>query len=269
MKKITLIALASALAAGAAFAALGEIVASWPAPAKYPLSLARGPDAADMWVYCNGWPNKIFRVNAETGSVYGSFLHYRAQNYARGLTFSYGGPAPYSGSYLWVGDVLNRCVYMSDPVTGRVYLSYSIASAPSGLAVEATGDGGLAPKAMFMDESIMRASVYRLQLTTGSIMSSFLFDSPWMHDIAYDWRNDLVWARWTKEGDIVGCDPDTGSIAASFASPPGPPLAFTYHGEYLWIGTTTDYHRVYKVHCPAASSHVTPASLGRVKALFK
>ncbi len=268
MNKTITIVLASALAAPAAFAALGDVVASWPAPADYPLSLARGPDPAQMWVYCNGWPNKIFRVHSDTGSVYGSFLHYRAQNYARGLTFSYGSPAPYSGSYLWVGDVLNRCVYMSDPTTGSVYMSYSVDSAPTGLAVEATGDGGLAPKAIFTDENV-KTNVWRLQLTTGSIMSSFTIESPWMHDIAYDWRNNLVWARYSKEGDIVGCDPDTGSIAASFRLVGGAACAFTYFGEYLWIGTTQDDNHVYKVHCPVDSSRVAPASLGRVKALFK
>ncbi len=266
MKKITLIALASALAAGAAFAALGDVVASWPSPAKFPLALARGPDPTQMWVYCNGWPNKIFRVNAETGSVYGSFLHYKAQNYTSGLTFSYGGPAPYSGSYLWVGDALNRCVYMSDPTTGSVYLSYSVASRPYGLAVEGAADGGRAPKAIFTSDGYSNAFIWRRQLTTGSIMSSFAATHD-VRDIAYDWRNDLIWAR---AGDtIVGRDPATGSIAASFASPPGPAKAFTYHGEYLWIGTTTDYHRVYKVHCPGVLSRVVPSSLGRVKALFK
>ncbi|MEE8640913.1 MAG: hypothetical protein V3T41_10930 [bacterium] len=267
MKNTIFIVLALTLAAGTAFGALGDVVASWPAPERIPLGLARGPDPSQMWVYCNEWPNLIYRVHSDTGLVYGSFFHYEAQNNVRGLSFSCGGPAPYSGNYLWVGDVLNRCVYMSDPATGRVYLSYSIASAPSGLAVEATGDGGLAPKAMFMDESVIGAHVYRLQLTTGSVLSSFLFDSPYIKDIAYDWRNNLVWATWARDGAVVGCDADTGSIAASFPSPPGTPYAFTYCGEYLWIGTT-NYHYVYKVHCPADIS-VAPASLGRVKALFK
>ena len=267
MKKIVFVALASALAVGAAFAALGEIVASWPAPELYPLGLARGPDPSQMWVYCNGWPNLIYRVHSDTGLVYGSFLHYRAQDKVRGLSFSCGGPAPYSGSYLWVGDVSNKCVYMSNPATGSVYLSYSVDSQPYGLAVEATADGGLAPKAMFTSFGYSNPYVWRRQLTTGSIMSSFAA-SPWVHDIAYDWRNNLVWARWTREGDIVGCDPATGSIAASFKSPPGPALALTYHGEYLWIGTTTAYHCIFKVHCPAGIS-IAPASLGRVKALFK
>jgi hypothetical protein len=267
MKKTMLIAVALTLAAGTALAALGDVVASWEAPELYPLGLARGPDPSQMWVYCNEWPYLIYRVHSDTGLVYGSFFHDEAQKNVRGLSFSCGTPAPYSGNYLWVSDVQNRCVYMSDPATGRVYLSYSIASAPSGLAVEATGDGGLAPKAIFTDENV-KTHVWRLQLTTGSVISSFSIASQYMHDIAYDWRNDLVWARLTKDGAIVGCDPATGSIAASFPSPPGPATAFTYSGEYLWIGTTKDYNCVYKVHCPADIS-VAPASLGRVKALFK
>lgn len=248
-------------------AALGDVVASWPSPERFPLGLACGPKPSQMWVYCNEWPCYVYHVNADTGSVYGSFLHYQAQNKVRGLSFSYGSPAPYTGSYLWVGDVENRCVYMSDPATGRVNASYSTSFAPDGLAVEATGDGGRAPTAVFTNENV-KTDVWRLQLTTGSVMSSFSIASQYMHDIAYDWRTGLVWATWGREGVVAGCDPATGSIVASFTPPPGFPVSFTYSGEYLWIGTSRDYHRVYKVHCPGDIA-VAPASLGRVKALFR
>lgn len=267
MKKAIALALVLS-AAPAAFAALGDVVASWPSPERIPLGLACGPKTSQMWVYCNEWPCYIYHVHADTGSVYGSFLHYDGQNNVRGLSFSYGGPAPYSGDYLWVGDVDNRCVYMSDPTTGRTYLSYPLSFAPNGLAVEATGDGGLAPKAMFAEEAVLRCHIYRLQLTTGSVMSSFLFDTPYARDLAYDWRNGLVWTTWDKEGPVVGCDPASGSIKASFPSPPGKPGAFTYRGEYLWIGTFGDSDNIYKVHCPGGIG-VAPASLGRVKALFR
>jgi hypothetical protein len=267
VKKLLSVALALT-AAGTAFGALGDVAASWLPPQMYPLGLACGPNPSQMWVYCNAYPNYIYRVHADTGSVYGSFLHPEAQNKVRGLSFSYGGPAPYSGSYLWVGDVENRCVYMSDPATGRVYASYSTPFAPNGLAVEATGDGGLAPKAMFAEKAAVGGYVYRLQLTTGSIMSSFLIDSPYVKDLAYDRRNDLVWMTWEKEGPVVGCDPATGSVVASFPGPRGHLGGFTYCGEYLWIGTSVNDYYVYKVHCPGDIA-VAPASLGRVKALFK
>jgi hypothetical protein len=267
MKKVIALALGLSTAP-AAFAALGDVVASWPSPERIPLGLACGPKPSQMWVYCNEWPCYIYHVNADTGSVYGSFLHYRAQNYVRGLSFSYGGPAPYSGNYLWVGDVANRAVYMSDPATGRVYLSYSIASAPDGLAVEATGDGGLAPKAMFTAEGT-KPYVWSLGLTTGSTISSFILGSQYIDDLAYDWRNGLVWANGDSEGTVVGCDPATGSIVASFLPPPpGKPAAFAYCGQYLWIGTCGNCHYIYKVHCPGDIA-VAPASLGRVKALFR
>jgi hypothetical protein len=133
------------------------------------------------------------------------------------------------------------------------------------MAVEATADGGRAPTAMLTSDS-SPAYIWRRHLTTGSILSST--GASGTYDIAYDWRNKLVWHR--AGTTIVGRNPTTGSIAASFASPAGPALAFTYYGQYLWIGTTTSYHRIYKVHCPTLpGSAVVPSSVGKVKALFK
>jgi hypothetical protein len=154
---------------------------------------------------------------------------------------------------------------MSNYTTGSVYLSYSVASDPYGMAVEATADGGRAPTAMLTSDS-SPAYVWRRQLTTGSILSSIAATGT--YDIAYDWRNKLVWHR--SSSTIVGRNPTSGSIEASFTSPAGPALAFTYYGQYLWIGTTTSYHRIYKVHCPIIPGvAVVPTSVGKVKAIFK
>jgi len=262
MKRFLVVTAVTLCAAGMVWGTLGQVVASWRAPADYPLCLARAPNVSYMWLWCNRSPYTIYRVHSDTGSVYSSYVHPRATNYVRGLTFSYGSTPPYSGSYLWVGNYSNDYVYMSNYTTGSVYRSYSVAHDPYGLAVQATADGGQAPTAMLTSDS-SPAYVWRRQLTTGSIMSSF--GASGLYDIAYDWRNKLVWGR--SGSTIVGRDVATGSITASFTSPPGPALAFTYYGQYLWIGTTTSYHRIYKVHCPFPVS-VAPASLGKVKAIF-
>ncbi|MGD8718479.1 MAG: hypothetical protein PVH29_06600, partial [Candidatus Zixiibacteriota bacterium] len=62
------------LAAAAAYGDFGVVVKSYAAPAGYPIALAHGGSSGDLWVYCNSSPYNIYRLDAETGSVYGSVM---------------------------------------------------------------------------------------------------------------------------------------------------------------------------------------------------
>jgi hypothetical protein len=46
-------------------------------------------------------------------------------------------------------------------------------------------------------------------------------------------------------------------------------IGLTYRRIYLYVGTTTGSHRIWVIHCPTFRSAVHPASVGRVKALFR
>ncbi len=263
MKKVLVLALALALGAATASAYLGQIVASWPAPANYPIAATRANNSAYFWLYCNTSPYMIWRVHADTGSIQSSYVSPQ-RNYTRGLTYNYngGGGLP-TGSYLWMGNYSTDRIYRCNYSTGSAY-----ASIPAnhdmygGLAVMATADGGSSPTYMLSSDS-SPAYTWRQSLTSGSIYSSFA--TPGVYDIAWDWRNGLVWQR---NGTVIYGRNTSGSVVASFSFTQGPALGFAYLGQYLWLGSTTGYHRVFKIHCPTNVS-VAPSSVGKVKALFK
>jgi len=263
MKKTVVIILALALTAGAAYAVLGQIVASWPSPANSPIAAARPNNSAYFWLYCNTSPYRIWHVHADTGSIYSSYVSPFTSR-TRGLTYNYGGGGGLpSGSYLWIGNYSTDRIYRCSYSTGSIY-----ASIPAnhdmygGLAVMATADGGRGPTHMLSSDS-SPAMTWRQSLTSGSIYNSFATTG--VYDIAWDWRNKLVWHR---SGTRIYGRTTTGSVVASFSFTKGPALAFSYFGQYLWLGSTTGYHRIFKIHCPINVS-VTPTSVGKVKAIFK
>lgn len=99
--------------------------------------------------------------------------------------------------------------------------------------------------------------------TTGSIARSYTVPAL-MYDIAYDWRKQLIWGGLNLV-TCFGCT-TTGSLVASFNKPLGNIYGITYYGEYLWLAGTSGY--IYRQHCPGNLT-VAPASLGKVKALFR
>ncbi|MGD8718960.1 MAG: hypothetical protein PVH29_09080 [Candidatus Zixiibacteriota bacterium] len=263
MKKSVVLALAFALVAGAAYGALGDIVASWAAPENYPIAAARANNSQYFWLYCNAGDRRIWRVNADTGSVYASYVSPHS-SYTRGLTYNYngGGGLP-SGSYLWMGNYSTDYIYRCNYTTGSAYASFSAGhDMYGGLAAMATADGGAAPTHMLSSDS-SPAYTWRQSLTNGSVYGSFATTG--CYDIAWDWRNELMWHR---NGSVIYGRNTSGSIVGSFAFSNGPALGFAYHGQYLWLASTSGYHAVFKVHCPGPGVSVTPTSAGKIKALY-
>jgi len=271
MKKVLLVITTSLCAAAAAFGALGDVLNSFPAPATYPIALGIAGDYTNfLWVYCNASPFRIYQISGITGSLLSSYVSPQGSA-TRGLTYSYngGGGLP-SGSYLWMGNYGTDYIYRCNSGNGSVY-----ASIPAnhdmilGIAVTATGDGGSAPTYMLSSDDYA-AYMYRQALTTGSIYSSWTVAAD-VCDIAWDWRNAVVW---TGRGDnyVYGYR-TTGSLAASFRIPNDYPVGFCYTTNYLWVSCTigirpADY--IYRIHCPLVPNlSVEPASVGRIKSLFK
>jgi hypothetical protein len=264
MKK-TLMAFAAVMCVAAmAYGALGDIVASYRAPATYPLAAARANNSAYMWMYCNSSPYNIYRIHADTGSVYGSYV--KDGSATRGMAYSYGG-AP-SGSYLWIANYSTDYVHMCDYSTGSTYNSWSAGGHdPYGLAPQATADGGHNPLSIISTDT-SPTYTWRHNPMTGSILGSFNHGGTYAYDCAWDWRNQLVWGGYGSPGVVRGWTL-TGSVFASFTVPNTYPYAITYWGQYLFIGCTIPNHYCYKVHCPILpGSGVAPSSVGKVKALF-
>lgn len=111
-------------------------------------------------------------------------------------------------------------------------------------------------------------TIYVMKMSR-SITSSFNVPSVcMMYDIAYDWRNGLLWGAVNASGGSVpfwGVN-TSGSLVASFNVNMSNSYGLTYAGEYLWAGTTAG--RIYRIHCPN-NLNVEPSSVGKVKALFR
>jgi hypothetical protein len=259
MKKGIISGIILAVAAGAAFGALGDVVASFPAPYRAPIALAHANDASQMWLFCNqntsGW--RIFRVHNVTGSVYSSFVS-PCDRYTRGITYEDPG-------YMWIGNFNEERVYRCRSVNGSVYYSWAANHGVSGLSLKAGGDGGVNHDGLFVNAVAL--TTWRHRTTDGSIISSFSYTPVLYGDIAWDWRNELVWGGDANVNYVYGLTTG-GTVMASFASPAVNPQGICYYGQYLWVGVNSTPDYVYKIHCPNTVG-VGPASLGRVKALYR
>jgi hypothetical protein len=267
MKKWVSLTAALALTASFAFGWLGQILNSFPAPANYPIALAV-PNNWDLylWVYCNSGRYRIYRVHGGTGSVYSSYTSPQG-NYTRGLTYSFGGGTGLpTGSYLWMGNYSNDYIYRCRYSDGYPYTFFPARhDMYGGLAAMAIADGGQRPNFMASSDTAPRC-IWRQSLTTGSIYSSFA-PSAACYDLAWDWRNMLIWTGYS--GNRVYGFLTNGSLRASFTIPAYSPLGFCYTKQYLWVSTTSN-HYIYRVHCPyPLNTSVEPASMGRIKAAFR
>ncbi len=252
MKRIIILAFVTALVAGAALGGLGDVVSSFRAPSTELRGLARSNTY--LYAICYTTPNVIYRFNPDTGLIRGVWETPRPE-YNRGLAFSWGG-------HLWIGCYQNDTVYDCNHLTGSLNNSWSAGHDPYGLAPQCTGDGGRGTTALFSSENLP-GYTWRHRLSNGSILSSFQ-PGAGRWDIAYDHRNKLIWTP--SYGGIFGYRVNASRPVASFAPPATEATGMAYHGEYLFIGCTNGY--VYRVHCPGTVP-VSPASLGKIKALYR
>ena len=262
MKVVPLLVFTAAVAASPAGAYLGQVVQSFPSPGENPLALAISPSC--LYVLCEG-PRHIFRLNPANGSVISSYASPFGLP-TRGLGYEYGG-------YLWIGTYspMNSRIVKCHEGTGSIYSSFQVIQHDmfGGLACEGNPSRPRTVKAI-ISSSFSEAPVTR-HTTSGSLLSKFYrYERITSYDPAWDYRNELIW--WGDHGSYkthVHGYTRAGSLAASFPSPVGCVYGCTYLGGYLWISTgyTTQY--IWKVHCPKDFEAVVPASVGRVKALYR
>lgn len=257
MKKALLATLAALCVAAAAYGALGDIVGSFRVSNNNAgLAISSG------YLFCNDYsPGVIYRVHPTTGSVYGTFSSVHT-SYSRGLAFD--------GNYLWQNKAYSSPyqTYRTNAATGSIYASHALpGSTTHGVAPRATGDYGAGTNALFHSYySLDRIYVMNL---SGSITSSFSVPATcMMYEIAYDWRNRLVWGAMNAvSGQVPIWGVNTsGSIVSSFTVGISNSYGLTYGGEYLWAGTTAGW--IYRIHCPLDTG-VSPSSMGKIKAVFR
>ncbi len=262
MNRFSIVLLGVALGATSAFSYLGQVVGSFTGPAWVCGGLAISRN--HIYVLESNWPHDVYRCNPTTGSVVSSFR-------LPDITDNYWGLAYGSEGYLWAADPPNRCVYRVDAVSGSRYGSWSTGGhGCTGLAPRCTGDGGLGTTRIFVTDFF----VFVHHKVTGSLIRSFPVTYPSQNDCAYDWRNNALWLGQDITPFTVYAYRPSGYVLASFAlAKPGYWGAggLTYSGEYLWVACSYrggGKDPVYRIHCPARIG-VAPASVGKVKALFR
>lgn len=165
-----------------------------------------------------------------------------------------------------MGNYSTDRIYRCNPENGSVYASVPANHDMSGGLAVMAHDGGYQPTFMLSSDTSPRY-VFRQSLTSGSVYSSFA-PSQSLYDLAWEWPNLLVWGGNTGNG--VYAYTTAGRFIESFTMPVNNVIGLTYRNQYLYVGTTVGSHRVWVIHCPDWRwPAVHPASLGRVKAVFR
>jgi hypothetical protein len=249
MRKVIIFTLSAILTVAAADAYLGQIVFSFPITST-PRGLGVGPE----YLYHLGRGSTrcvVIIYRADTGS--------RHNMWEAPILRELYGCAYTEGGYLWLSGSWYQ-VYQCNASTGSLYGSWECG--PDGLAPFCTDDYGKGATALYA--SGMNAyTISKFDLTTHSLISSFQNPYQAPQDLAYDWRNQLVWASY-ELGTIWACT-TTGSFVTALPIGSGR-RGLAYSAEYLWV---TSRNMCYKIHCPYDFLSMTPASLGRVKTLYR
>jgi hypothetical protein len=251
MMKYIAVGLSVLCVAGVAFAALGDVVASWPLSGTID---AVGASNSRIFAFVRE-RRYVYKLNITTGSVVGSFPG-AGWDGTRGLAYV-------SGGYLWQGDYGSPISFHeTDSSTGYIYRSIRMTTPRNyGLAPLCTGDGGVGTTALLSTKYDRPWLLHHVNMTTGSVIASYPTPAS-VYDPAYDWRNRLVWG--TFNSSMVYGFTTTGSLVATFTAPQGV-FGAAYNAEYLYLGR---WARIWKIHCPQFVG-VEPASFGRVKAIFR
>lgn len=241
-----------ALGAGQALA-LGSLVASYPGPGAYG-NVGIGYINQNYMVVATDTPGYVYRLWRTTGSTASS---YPAPNRPLACDFGLVGTTGYN--FVVVGYT----VFLMDWISGSIYGSWSTPENEicRGIAFVASGGGNY----VMLTASSMH--FYLCDWATGSVYQTF---QEWFipSDIGYDPNRDCFWV-----GDVlynyVRRLNFYGVPVASFTVP-YPPAGLGYEPgrNYVWVGRN-DANNNYIYLYETSSTTVTPASMGKVKAIFR
>ena len=236
----------------------GSLVASYPSPAEDPDGV--GYISTSYMCVSTNTADRVWRINRSNGSVVASFP---APNVGTaGCDFGTIGTT----SYIWVASAYSDHIYRMGWNSGSIYSSFPSPGAyPWGIAFR---DAGATDYLYHTDRNTHY--LYRMNAANGSIYgSSYLSFEPF--DLAWDPDHTCLWiAGVPSVFPYIFQTTTTGSILASFRGPSNSlayGLAYDPVSDRVWAGIGGSVNRlnVYEI----GGVGVTPASLGRVKALLR
>ncbi len=232
----------------------GALVGSFASPGQYTDGLGYLVFSGVRYIsVATSTPDRIWRLYRTTGSVYAS--------YPSPTSYTMGGDSGIIGmtGYTWVVSQSPNYVYRMGFASGSVYGSFPGPSTSSwGVAFRDAGAGS------YYIYYTALSRLYRMNATTGSVYASYSLPfSP--TDLAFDAAHNCLWVGDSSGGRIRQMSL-TGSNIASFAIGI-PPFGVAFDGTYVLAGVSSPTHRIniYEV----GGAGIAPASLGRVKALFR
>jgi hypothetical protein len=270
MRTIILLAVVLSAFGTAAEGYLGEVVSSVAAPRRGVRGLAIGPDY--IYVFTR-WSSdyRVWTCNPANGSVVRSWA---VTVYDRGLGYQNPG-------YIWTrwgyppynGRALKR-----RESTGLILASFNLNHLvdTGGLACQGNPNVPSSVTAIISNRWRNPNLVTRYT-TAGSFISSYIPPSgPAYSDCAWDYGNKLIWIPDFRDNAYVYGLTTAGSRVASFPVPrysshTTNASSSCYKDQYLYIGGDIQgavFAYIWKVHCPV-NLNIRPASLGRVKALYR
>jgi hypothetical protein len=262
MKFIALVTAAALCAGGLCYAKMGELVASFPAPKSF---VGLAADADNLYSLAVA---TIYVLDKGTGSIKVTyptlFTHHNL-----GLGYEGGGYLHFSNS--WYELVVK--IRASDGSLISTWTPEPVVN-PGGLCVANDKENPGTADGIFFHGRIGGESYIFFFTTTGSFITLYQPDYRPSTDLAWDYRNEYIWYGYYggATDSVVGITPDN-SVVNKWPVPRGVehPNGIAYYGEYLYVCTTRGVpgSYVWVYHCPKGSPSVEPASLGRVKALFR
>ena len=235
---LTVTLLAATLGA-ASFASNWTVISSFDGP--YP-TYGYGIEAYGNYLYCASGPaSSAIYVITTTGSVVSSYAVIMPPY-----------DLDFDGTYFWVVHTNHYCRRYTS--TGSALSSFSIGSINGwGIAYDGTY--------IWLKGNVSTDYIYRMS-TTGSIYSSFA--CPAAGESGLDYAGGYLWNP-SRVSSVVYKTTTAGSVVDSFTGPATWSFGSTWDGAYFWT-TNQANGWVYKMQ---DVQDVAPASLGKVKALYR
>jgi hypothetical protein len=255
MKKVIALAALVALAV-AAHAHLGEVLASWEVPVPDIYVNGMACDGNSLWLKDTLPENEGIKVIKCTpsGSLLSSF-HLVWQGYLPryGLTFD--------GTYLWT--ILQQYL---DPLRRDICEKYTTTGSAAAAFCPHPfywGSIALTSNRGYIYTHFPHKRLIEKYTASGTLVATYAVPVLFISDMAY--YNRQLW--YLGGGGLVYGVTLNGPVVASFAAPGGSCYAVGFDGEYLWTADRSTPQYIYKVDIDVVD--VAPASVGRVKALYR
>jgi hypothetical protein len=239
--------------AACAFAALGDVISSFPLTGTIMAHAVawNGEYLAVTNYHYSG--DRMWRHYTTTGSLVGSF------DPPRGPYSPVQFGAEFDGTYYWGSDLFQQKYVYRFTTQGSTISSFP-APDPSGIAWDGSH---------LWIMSLYDGGTVRRYTTAGSVMGSFRV-APITSGYDMAWDGTYLWCanRPLSGPNYIFRFTTQGSVLASFAAPGTFTTGCGCDGRYLWLSDNSGAKHVYQVD-GELTHHVAPASVGKIKALFR